>query len=215
MDRISVFLVDDHQIILDGLKALLSNDKVIDIAGESIRCKDAYEMISICKPDVVLTDIHMPDMNGIEFSRLVKKNFPEIKIIALSMSADESLISDMLDAGASGYLVKNTGKEELREALIRVVSGEVYFSPEVASQLSKALLNSRKKETDPPAKLTQREIEIVQLIAKEFSNEQIANALFISERTVETHRKNIFRKTKIKGVIGLLKYAMENKLLES
>jgi two-component system, NarL family, nitrate/nitrite response regulator NarL len=214
MDKISVYLVDDHQIILDGLKALLGHDKVIEIAGESTRCKDAFEMISICKPDVILTDIHMPDMNGIEFSRLVKKNFPEIKIIALSMSADESLISDMLDAGASGYLVKNTGKEELREALIRVVSGEVYFSPEVAAQLSKSLLNSRKKEEDTSVKLTQREVEIVRLIAKEYSNEQIANGLFISERTVETHRKNIFRKTKIKGVIGLLKYAMENKLLD-
>jgi DNA-binding NarL/FixJ family response regulator len=130
------------------------------------------------------------------------------------MSAEESLISDMLDAGASGYLVKNTGKEELREALIRVVSGEVYFSPEVAAQLSKSLLNSRKKEEDISVKLTQREVEIVRLIAKEYSNEQIANTLFISERTVETHRKNIFRKTKIKGVIGLLKYAMENKLLD-
>lgn len=214
MDRISVYLVDDHQIMLDGIKALLSNDKVIDIAGESIRCKEAFEMISICKPDVILTDIHMPDMNGIEFSRLVKNNFPEIKIIALSMSAEEALISDMLEAGASGYLVKNIGKEELREALIRVVSGEVYFSPEVAAQLSKALLNSRNRDKEPVVKLTQRELEIVRLIAKEYSNEQIANALFISERTVETHRKNIFRKTKIKGVIGLLKFAMENKLLD-
>ena len=214
MDRISVYLVDDHQIMLDGIKALLSNDKAIDIAGESIRCKEAFEMISICKPDVILTDIHMPDMNGIEFSRLVKNNFPEIKIIALSMSAEEALISDMLEAGASGYLVKNIGKEELREALIRVVSGEVYFSPEVAAQLSKALLNSRNRDKEPVVKLTQRELEIVRLIAKEYSNEQIANALFISERTVETHRKNIFRKTKIKGVIGLLKFAMENKLLD-
>lgn len=213
MDRISVYLVDDHQIMLDGIKALLSNDKVIDIAGESIRCKEAFEMISICKPDVILTDIHMPDMNGIEFSRLVKNNFPEIKIIALSMSAEEALISDMLEAGASGYLVKNIGKEELREALIRVVSGEVYFSPEVAAQLSKALLNSRNRDKEPVVKLTQRELEIVRLIAKEYSNEQIANALFISERTVETHRKNIFRKTNTSSVLGLIKFAYQHKII--
>lgn len=214
MEKIKILLVDDHQIMLDGIRSLLKSDKQIEIVGEATRCSLALQNIPALKPDIVITDIHMPEMNGIEFTRELKKLYPGIKILALSMSGEENMIHEMLDAGISGYVIKNTGKEELKEALLHIYNGEVYFSAEIAAILTRALLHKRKEELEPGRpKLTQREIEIVQLIAKEYSNEKIAKELFISERTVETHRKNIFRKTDTKSVIGLMKYAMEKKIV--
>ncbi len=214
MEKIKIFLVDDHQIMLDGIRSLLKNDKQVEIVGEATRCSQALEQIPVVRPDIIITDIHMPEMNGIVFTKEIRLRFPEIKVVALSMSGEETMIHDMLDAGISGYVIKNTGKEELKEALIEIHKGNVYFSAEISAILAKGVMTKRKEQQEPDRpKLTQREIEIVQLIAKEYSNEKIAKTLFISERTVETHRKNIFRKTDTKSVIGLLKYAMEKKLL--
>ncbi len=214
VNKIKVFLVDDHQIMLDGIKALLKNDKQIEIIGEFTRCSQVIEKLTQITPDILITDIHMPEMNGIELTKMVRKNYPTVKILALSMSGEEGMISEMVDAGISGYVIKNTGKEELRGALLKIMQGEVYFSAEVASQLTKALMEKKRRADEPAAaKLTQREIEIVKLIAMEYSNEKIAKELFISERTVETHRKNIFRKSETKSLIGLMKYAQEKKII--
>lgn len=133
--------------------------------------------------------------------------------MALSMSGDRETIGKLLDAGATGYILKNTGQEELLQAIRTVARGELYFSDEVSAEMMRALASRKEQPVAPQPVLTSREIEIVRLIAKEFSNARIAEALFISERTVETHRKNIFRKTGTKSVIGLLKFAMEQNLL--
>ena len=214
VNKIKVFLVDDHQIMLDGIKALLKNDKQIEIIGEFTRGSQVIEKLAQISPDIIITDIHMPEMNGIELTNIVRKNYPAVKILALSMSGEEGMITKMVDAGISGYVIKNTGKEELRGALLKIMKGEVYFSAEVASQLTKALMEKKRRADEPTAaKLTQREVEIVKLIAMEYSNEKIAKELFISERTVETHRKNIFRKSQTKSLIGLMKYAQEKKII--
>lgn len=211
MKPLRIILVDDHQIMLDGISALLKNDERFSIVGTYTRCADALaEMQNV---DVVITDIQIPEMNGLEFTKVIRSKFSGVFILALSMSGEDAMVSEMLNAGVNGYVLKNTGQEELKNALMTIVRGETYLSPEIAVALTRALIAQRKEAEDPAPKLTQREIEIIKLIAKEYSNEKIANELFISERTVETHRKNIFRKTGTKGVVGLLKYAMDKKII--
>lgn len=215
-DKIKIFILDDHQMLIDGLKALLSNDSTYELTGTSQSAVQALELIATATlPDIILSDINMPGMNGIEFTREVKKKYPTIKVIALSMFNEQPAISDMMKAGASGYILKNTGKEELLNALQKVASGGMFFSDEVAAEIMKSMNErNQKKEAVTEIHLTKREKEIIQLIAKEYSNAQIANELFISERTVETHRKNIFQKVNTKTVVGLIKFAIENKLID-
>jgi two-component system nitrate/nitrite response regulator NarL len=213
MAKIKVFILDDHQMLIDGLKALLVTEKQFEISGTSNSAKSALQMIRINKPDIILSDINMPEMDGILFTREVKKEYPEIKVLALSMFGEKSTISEILDAGASGYILKNTGKEELINALEKISSGGMFFSDEISAEMMKAMSERSQKKEEEKVHLTDREKEIIQLIAKEYSNAQIGEALFISERTVETHRKNIFRKANTKTVVGLIKFAIENKLI--
>jgi two-component system, NarL family, nitrate/nitrite response regulator NarL len=213
MQRIKIFILDDHQMLIDGLKALLVSDSQFEITGTSTNGKTALELISKNPPNIVLTDINMPEMDGIEFTRAVRKKYPQIKVLALSMFGEKSTISEILDAGASGYILKNTGKEELINALLKISSGGMFFSDEISAEMMKTLSERGQKKEEEKIHLTEREKEIIQLIAKEYSNAQIGEKLFISERTVETHRKNIFRKANTKTIVGLIKFAMENKLI--
>jgi two-component system, NarL family, nitrate/nitrite response regulator NarL len=206
-----IAIVDDHQIVIDGLKSLLEdlpNFKVV------IECTKPEEMPSLLKKeevDILLTDVMMPELNGAELSKLVRKQFPNIKILALSMSGQGDLVNQMIDdADISGYVLKNIGKKELIIALEKIAAGGIYFSDEILNEMTKA---SERKKQDEEANITAREKEIIRLIEKEYSNKDIATELFLSERTVETHRKNIFRKTKTSGVIGLIKYAYEHKII--
>lgn len=209
--KIKILLVDDHQMLLDGLTSLLKSEKRFDIVGISNQAKFALDLVNRTQPDIVITDINMPELNGIELTRLIKKQHPEIKVLALSMFGERSTISEMLEAGISGYILKNTGKDELVNALIKIYEGGLFFSDEITTEMIKSISLKADVGVEEKISLTSREIEIVKLIAAEKSNQEISNLLFISERTVETHRKNIFRKTQTKGVIGLLKLAMEQK----
>lgn len=210
MNKVKIYIVDDHQMLIDGLKALLSDESNISIVGESNIPKQAVKEISEYKPDIVLTDINMPEMDGIELTKAVKQQNPEIKVIALSMFGERQTISDMLKAGVSGYILKNTGKKELLSAIEKISNGGTFFSDEVNAEMMKV------SDTNPSKEilLSLREIEVIELIAKEYTNAKIAEALFISERTVETHRKNIFRKTDTKGVLGLLKYCVDKRIIK-
>ncbi|MCY7290793.1 MAG: response regulator transcription factor [Ferruginibacter sp.] len=211
-EKISLAIVDDHQIVIDGLKSLLQGHPNFIV---KIECNHPEKMEAILakeKVDILLTDIMMPLMNGAELAKMVKTNFPEIKILALSMSGQGDVVNKMIDdSDIAGYVLKNLGKHELIAALEKIANGGVYFSEEVLEEMMKA---SERKKTSDEVHLTIREIEIIRLIEKEFTNKQIADSLFISERTVETHRKNIFRKTQTSGLIGLIKYAYEHKLIE-
>ncbi len=154
----------------------------------------------------------MQKLSGIELSKLARNKIPQLKILALSMFGDKETITEMIDAGVNAYILKNTGTSELIEALDKISSGQVFFSNEVTIEMMKSISQSKNPLLES-TKLTPREIEIVKLIADELSNAQIGEKLFISERTVETHRKNIFRKTNTKSVAGLIKYAIEFKII--
>jgi DNA-binding NarL/FixJ family response regulator len=214
---ISLIIVDDHQLSREGIKALLSDidfDAEIQVAGSG---REALERFRIHPFDIALVDINMPEMSGIELAREIKKDYPATRVLALSMYDDHMFISQMIEAGASGYILKNINLEDLLEAIKTVANGGFYVSGDISKVISEHLLS----ESDPvkPAKpevlhLSFREQEILDLIAREFTNQEIARQLFISERTVETHRKNLFLKTKQKTIIGLIKYAIEHKLLK-
>ena len=204
--KIKIYLVDDHQMLLDGLKAIISSEKDFEIVGECTLPLLAIEQIQLLKPDIVLTDINMPELSGVDLVRKLKPRMNDTKFIALSMFGERSYIKDMLQAGVKGYILKNTGREELVRAIKTVYEGNEFFSEEVENVIESNPVNDEKINT---INLTEREVDIIDCIAKEMTNAQIAEALFISERTVETHRKNIFRKTGIKGVVGLVKFALD------
>lgn len=193
-------------MLIDGLKAIIHSEPLFEIVGECTLPLLALEQIQLIKPQIVLTDINMPELSGIDLVRRLKPRLPETKFIALSMFGERSYIKDMLNAGVSGYILKNTGREELIRAIKLVVSGKEFFSDDVASVIEMSPLNNEDINT---INLTEREVDIIECIAKEMSNAEIAKALFISERTVETHRKNIFRKTGTRSVLGLVKFALE------
>lgn len=210
-EKISLAIVDDHQIVIDGLKALLHGHPAFTVKIECCNPEQMEGILENTPVDILLTDIMMPVLNGAELAKMVRTKFPAIKILALSMSGQGDLVNQMIeDSDISGYVLKNLGKQELIAALEKISSGGVYFSQEVLDEMLKA---SERRKSAEETHLTIREIEIIRLIEKEYNNKQIADALFISERTVETHRKNIFRKTKTSGLIGLIKYAYENKLI--
>lgn len=205
MDKIKIFLVDDHKIFVEGVANLLSDQPDLNIMGWTYDGKSAIEFLRENSIDIVLTDIQMPGMTGIELTQKIKEEFPHIRIIALSMFDKKEIVQELISSGAEGYLLKDIEKSELLTAIKKVASGEYYYSSSIAGILMKSIT-----EKDL---LTKREKEIIKLIAEENTNSMIAEKLFISEHTVESHRKNIFRKTNAKSIVGLIKYAYENKLV--
>jgi two-component system, NarL family, nitrate/nitrite response regulator NarL len=210
-EKINLALVDDHQIVIDGLMSLLKGHDQFRFAFATTNPEEVLQKIGQHQVDILLTDVMMPGLPGNELAKQVKQRFPSTRILALSMSGQGELVDEMItDADISGYVLKNIGKQELIKALEKIAEGGIYFSEEVIEELQRA---SKRKKQNVDAHLTDREIEIIRLIEKEYNNKQIAEALFISERTVETHRKNIFRKTNTNTVIGLVKYAYEHRLV--
>ena len=210
---IKVAIVDDHQIVLDGIISLLRDNARIAVVAGASSASAMLEMLQTTPVDVLITDIYMPEMNGRELARAVRTQYPAIRILALSMNGEGSLVDELInDADISGYVLKNIGKEDLSAAIEKIHGGGIYFSEERLNELASF---SQIKAENATAHLTRREIEIINLIDKELSNKDIADKLFISERTVETHRKNIFRKTNTNSLIGLIKYAWQHKLIEN
>ncbi|MBL0307272.1 MAG: response regulator transcription factor [Chitinophagaceae bacterium] len=209
--KITLALVDDHQIVIDGLMSLLKGHDKFRFAFATTDSSEVVQKLAETPVDILLTDVMMPKLPGNELAKKVRQHFPGVRILALSMSGQGDLVNEMInDADISGYVLKNIGKQELIKALEKIASGGIYFSEEVIDELQRT---SQRKKQKEEAHLTDREIEIIRLIEKEYNNKQIAEELFISERTVETHRKNIFRKTNTNSVIGLVKYAYEHKLI--
>lgn len=210
-EKITLALVDDHQIVIDGLMSLLKGNDRFRFAFATTDATEVTELLKKTPADILLTDVMMPKLPGNQLAKKVKQQFPDVKILALSMSGQGDLVNEMIeDADISGYVLKNVGKQELLKALDKIAAGGIYFSEEVIGEMNRS--NQRKKQSEE-AHLTDREVEIIRLIEKEYNNKQIAETLFISERTVETHRKNIFRKTGTGSIIGLVKYAYEHKLV--
>ena len=214
MSKIRIVVADDHHILLDGLKALLQKQKDLEIAAMYDNGLSLFDDLPKSQPDVALVDINMPGLNGMELTKKIKEFYPGLPVIALSMHDDATHIMEMIEAGATGYLLKNVNDTELLGAIRAVSMGKMYFSQEVSDTITAYAVNKqRKQEQAEEVKLTDRELEILKLISEDMSNAQIAAALFISERTVETHRKNMLRKTNNKTIVGLLKYALERNLI--
>jgi DNA-binding NarL/FixJ family response regulator len=214
MKKIRIVVADDHHILLDGLKALLQKQKDIEIAGLYNNGQKLFDDLPNATPDLALVDINMPEMNGIVLTQKIKEFYPHIHVIALSMFDDAGHIMEMIEAGVSGYLLKNVNDKELMDAIRSVNEGKMYLSSEVSEKITTMVVSQQRRLDKPDEpKLTDRELEILKLIANENSNAEIAGILFISERTVETHRKNMLRKTNNKTIVGLLKYALEKHLI--
>lgn len=214
MDKVKIVIADDHHILLDGLKALLGKREDIEITGLYDNGNTLFDELKNTQPDVAIVDINMPHIGGRELTVKIKEFYPQISVVVLSMHDDTATIMSMVDAGISGYLLKNASDKELIEALHTVKCGRMYFSPEVSEKITSVALNGHKKpDAAIEPRLTDRELEILKLISEEYSNAQIAEMLFISERTVETHRKNMLRKTNNKTIVGLMKYALQHQLI--
>jgi two-component system nitrate/nitrite response regulator NarL len=207
--KISLFIVDDHQMLIDGIKALLQNETEFEIVGEALRSGEALDKLKKQKVDIVISDINMPEMSGIDLARNLRLTHPEQKILALSMFGEKTTIVDMMDAGVSGYILKNTGKQELVTALKTIASGKTFFSQEVSEELKKT-----DETIDKRYLLTAREREIVKHIAKGMSHTEIGEKLFISPRTVDTHRTNLMKKLEVNSIAELIKLAIQLKLID-
>lgn len=220
MGQINLLLADDHRIILNGLQVMLNDEPDINVVGEVC---DGTEALAFVKSnpdvDVILMDIRMPNMNGITATREILALFPEIKVLGLSMFQDDEFITEMVNAGAKGYLMKHASKIELLDAIRRVAQGEPYFSQEVMQLVfNKVKGNSNINPSGvvpiPPidnqsGELTEREVEILALISAQMTNQEIAEKLFISPRTVHSHRRNLMQKLGVKNTAGLVRQAME------
>lgn len=214
---ITVLIVDDHQIVRDGLRTMLSREMDIEVVGEADNGREAISLTRELKPDVAVMDIGMKDLNGIDATRQLVEEFPGTRVVALSMHCDRRYIADMLAAGASGYLVKDSAFDELALAIRSVVLGRRYLSPAIADVVLDDYIT--RMSDDAPVRpqrhgrvLSPREREVLQLIAEGKSTKQVAAELHLSVKTVETHRRQIMDKLGIFNIAGLIKFAVREGL---
>jgi two-component system, NarL family, response regulator NreC len=210
---ISILLADDHKIIRDGLRSLLDRQPKIEVIGEADNGRQAVQLARELTPDVVVMDISMPELNGMDATRQILADSPHIKIIALSMHTDKRFIIKMLQAGASGYLLKDCAFDELARAVSTVLAGQTYLSPEITTVVIKDLVQeTENSDSSLISQLSSREREVLQLLAEGKTTKQIAGELFISSKTVETHRTNIMKKLNIHTLADLVKLAVREGL---
>lgn len=201
-----VFIVDDHYMVVEGIRSILQNEKDIEWIGHAMNASSCLAFLQKQLPDVLLMDINLPDMSGIDLCEAVKKNYPSVFIIGLSTFNQLSFIQKMMENGASGYVLKNATKEELMEGIDAVMKGKIYLSHEAAQSLRK------NEQSDIPV-LTRREKEVLGLIADGMTNNEIAQQLFVSVTTVDTHRKNLLAKFHAKNIASLIKSAVQLELI--
>lgn len=205
---IRIVIADDHRVFIDGMKAMLKEISDFEVVADAENGNQLIQQAAVHKPDVILTDIQMPNKDGIEATKEIHKQFPDIKIVALTMLNESMFIKKMLEAGAAGYVLKTIDKEELVKVIRKVASGEKHFSAEVTAQLMNNF--SQKSPLDI---LTKREKEILTLIAQGLTDKEIAEKVFLSPLTATTHRKNILSKLGLKNKVELTRFAIDNKLI--
>ena len=213
---IRIAIADDHQIFRDGFKLLLKHQPELELVGEAEHGRELLDVIVQQQPDVLILDIQMPVMDGIATCKEVTKRHPGVKVIALSMFNDDNLIVDMLEAGAKGYLLKNTNKQELSQAVKAVFEGGTYYCAATSAKLTKMIAESKFNpyRSQPVKKFTARETDIIKLICQQYINKEIADQLNLSIRTVESHREKIQEKTGAKNSIGVVIYAIKHGIFE-
>ncbi len=213
---IKILIVDDHKMFRDGIRAILEQETDLEVTGEAGSARELYAAVEGALPDIILMDITLGDSNGIDLSKALLEKYPKIRILAVSMHLESMYILKMLENGVSGYILKEAGKSEMLNAIRAVAAGASYFSQQVSSML---VAHLQRKNTQPSRNktevlLTRREIEVLRMIASERSNQEIADQLYISIRTVDTHRRNLLQKLGLKNTAGLVKYAIKNGFLE-
>ncbi|MDX9845538.1 MAG: response regulator transcription factor [Tenuifilaceae bacterium] len=218
MSKITVALVDDHQIVRDGIKALLEGQTHIEVVAEASTASEILEKLESQTPQIAIVDISLPGISGIELAKIISGEFPSIKVIMLSMHTTQEFVFNAIKAGAKGYLPKNITQCELIEAIVAVSGGKEYFSKDISEIILKSYLKQIK---DPERasdlkeeKLTPRETEILKFVAEGYSNQLIADKLFISVRTVESHKNHIMQKLELTTTVDLVKYALKNKIID-
>jgi len=211
VETVKIILVDDHDILMDGIESILKGDPYCQVVGKASSAEIAEHLIQQLRPDLVLTDISLGEVSGLELTKRIKAQFPALQVMILTMHDSVQQISSLLEAGAKGYLLKSIKQDELFLAIRTVMADQQYIQQSLIESYTRARQQLQKAEKQ--SVLTPREIEIIRLIAKEHTTAEISRQLFLSEHTVETHRKNITRKTGAKTVIGLVNYAKEQGLL--
>ncbi|MEE9373164.1 MAG: response regulator transcription factor [Saprospiraceae bacterium] len=212
---IKLLIVDDHKMFVEGLESILAREDDIKIIHKCYEGKDVFNMALLESIDVILLDINLPDMSGIEISKRILKMKEDLKILVLSMHDEESYITEVLKSGSLGYILKNTGRKELITAIRTVATGRTYFSQSITNTIMNSLMDSSKKPKTQEAqvpKITRREKEVLDLILEENTNQEIANLLFISLKTVEAHRSSLLSKLNARNTAGLVKKAIAFKL---
>ena len=213
---IRIILADDHEIFRDGFNVMLKKQTEIKLLGEAANGVELIELTERLMPDIIITDIKMPRMDGIEATKVLTAKFPEINIIALTMFDDDNLIIDMLEAGAKGYLLKSAHKTEIIDAIKTVYKDETYYCKSTSAKLIKMIAQSRFnpiRQKEKP-EFTKKEIEVIKLICQQASNKEIASKLFLSMRTIEGYREKIQEKMKAKNVAGIVVYAIKSGIYE-
>ncbi len=212
---INILIADDHKMFVDGIESILTEEDDIQVIA---RCYDGAAVFeNLDNVNLLLLDVNLPEMNGIEVCKKLFKIKPDIKVLALSMFNEESFVTEILNNGAQGYILKNTGRIELLKAIRTVFSGQSYFSEAVTQTIMKSLVKSNSKSSNSSLsipKISRREKEVLQLIVKEFTTQEIAKELFISLKTVESHRSSLLAKLNARNTAGLVRIAIENNLLE-
>ena len=214
---IRVMIADDHTMFVEGIESILEGNDHIQVVAKCYSGPDVFAQIPHTTPDVILLDINLPGMSGIEVSKKLNKEFPNVKVLALSMHNEESFITEILKNGARGYILKNTGKTELLQAIETVNSGETYFSPEVKETVMRSLMGHKSSTKKGPllsTKLSRREKDVLSLIVKEHTTQEIAETLFLSLKTVESHRRSLLTKLGVRNTAGLVRVALEYDLMK-
>lgn len=216
---IDLIITDDHKIVRDGLKALLQDHGTVRVVGEAASGSELIDLLPQVHADIVLIDISMPGMDGFDTAAHIMQHYPDLKVVVLSMLSHEKYVNRMMDMGASGYILKNAGKDELYCALQLIAHGCRYISPDVTMELLRKVqqLPSPPKSEhgveEEARELSKRELEVLSLIADGYTNAEIAEKLFTSKRTIETHRQNLLDKTKARNTATLIKYALQRGLI--
>lgn len=214
---IKILVADDHTMFVDGIDSILKNETDIKVVG---RCYDGASVLKFVEEnevDIILLDVNLPEMNGIEVCKAIREKNDPTKILAISMFNEESFVTEILNNGAQGYILKNTGREELLKAIHTVQGGKSYFSDDVTQTIMKGLMKQRKASKKREGffpKISRREKEVLKLIVQEHTTQEIANKLFISLKTVESHRSSLLNKLNARNSAGLVRIAMENKLMD-
>ncbi|MGL1888042.1 MAG: response regulator transcription factor [Reichenbachiella sp.] len=213
-EKLKIVLIDDHKMIREGIKSFLVENDSYEIVGEAADGIEGLQLIEEVSPDLVLTDILMPNMNGIEMTEKLFEEERNVKVVALTMLNENQHIKQMMKAGASGYLLKNCTEDELNEAITEVVAGNTYYGDDVKDTILNMVASkpSAKTRVSYEIPLTDRELEILHLICKEYTNKEISDELFIGMRTVDAHKRNLLEKTGCKNVAGLVVYSIERNL---